>query len=307
MEALQLDSTGNALEQLQGLIRERALSNSEVARITGKSAATVSQVLSGKYKGRPETCGEMAASLQEHFAAPAVIQDGKWRTHGQTVIYSMLSLTYEDQEMSCITGPSGIGKTYTARTFATEREDVLYWRARDGMSVGDVLSSLLSEVGAPDHGTNTKKLFRLIEALKARQVCMVICDEADLLVNEQNKGRLMKKLVCFRELYEAGIAVVLLGLDSFELSLRNAGETYFLSRLGYFQKIDTVLIPELKEFWKGLGGNPEDAEGRLALSLAPKRGALRFLFKVFRRATAMGSVKNALSLMFNAQGHLKEV
>lgn len=297
----------SSLEELQGFVRERGLSNADVARITGRSAATTSQVLGGKYKGRAETGAEMLASLREHFKPGAKrLADGTWKTHGQSVIDSMLELTYQDAEMTCITGPSGIGKTHSARAFAQRRTDVLYWRAKDGMSVGDVLSSLLAAVHAPDSGTNTRKLLRLIETLKARRIAMVICDEADLLVNEQNRSRLMKKLVCFRELYEAGIAVALLGLESFELSLRNAGETYFLSRLGYFQKIGGVALSELREYWQGLGGDPEGAEDRLALSLAPKRGALRFLYKVFRRAAAMGSVKQALGLMFDAQGHFSE-
>lgn len=297
-----------SLEELQEFICEHKLSNADVARITGKSAATTSLVLSGKYRGRAETGTEMLAALQVHFK-PGVkrLADGSWKTHGQSVIDSMLELTYQDAEMTCITGPSGIGKTHSARLFAQRRTDVLYWRAKDGMSVGDVLSSLLSAVHAPENGTNTRKLLRLIEVLKARQIAMVICDEADLLVNEQNKNRLMKKLVCFRELYEAGMAVALLGLESFELSLRSAGETYFLSRLGYFQKIDGILQSELREYWQGLGGNPNGVEDRLALELAPKRGALRFLYKVFRRATAMGSVKQALGLMFDAQGHFSEI
>ena len=50
------------LASLQEAVTAKRLSNSMVARITGKSASTVSQVLNGKYQGRPEVLDEMTRS-----------------------------------------------------------------------------------------------------------------------------------------------------------------------------------------------------------------------------------------------------
>jgi transcriptional regulator with XRE-family HTH domain len=54
------------IQQLRDIVQALSLSNADIARISGKSTGTVSQVLSGKYRGRAEVIGEMLASLEAH-------------------------------------------------------------------------------------------------------------------------------------------------------------------------------------------------------------------------------------------------
>jgi hypothetical protein len=217
-------------------------------------------------------------------------------------------MTYKTQGFSVVVGPSGIGKTYTAEMFRSKFADVQYFRCAEGMCMGDVIDSLLEVTGAPGYGSNTQKLKRAIRALKDQGVKMLLVDEADLLVTDGSKPKILKKISVFREVKEAGIAVALIGLESFETALRAVGETYVTSRIDLFRHAGGPTQAELAHFMAYLGFDPETEGGRKTVTLAPKNGALRFVEKTAHIAKqAGGNVMEALRLLFAASGHVKGV
>ena len=303
----------NVAEQLAALrnkVTENRLSNSSVARVTGKSTSTVSQVLSGKYQGRPEVIGEMLTALEAHEASHEDSQipgASTWLTSGEQLINGILNLTYHTGGFAAIVGPSGIGKTYTSKLFDEAHPDTAYIRCADGMSMGDVIQAILDIVGAPAYGTKTQKMRRAIAGLKEQGIRMILVDEADLLVTDGSKPAILRKISVFREIKESGVGVAMIGLESFDNALRSVGETYVTSRLDYFRKVRDTAQEELAHFLSTQGWDPETLDARYAIQLAPKRGSLRFLSKLAQTATFLGSLKEALSVTFTAVGHIKEV
>ena len=299
------------IERLQELMQTLGLSNTDVARISGKSTATVSQVLGEKYKGRPEVIGEIGASLDAWCREREERQTREreaWFTEGQKLIQSVLGLTYATRGFSVVVGPSGIGKTWTALKFNDMYPDVLYLRCADGMSMGDVIDALLGLTGTPCCGSNSQRLKRGIRALLEGGVRMLLVDEADLLVTDGSRPKILKKISVFREVKEAGVGVSLIGLESFDNALRTVGETYVTSRIDMFRRAGTPSEQELGHYLASLGIDPETDGARRALSLAPKNGSMRFVEKAAHIARQLGdNMVEALRFLFAASGHVKGV
>lgn len=303
--------SNSALDRLKETISKLALSISDIARMSGKSTGTISQVLNGKYKGRPEVVDEILASVEES-ASPAKEPDRglqPWLTAGEEIIEGILKLTYYNRGFAAIVGASGLGKTFTAQHFIQSRSDVAYARCTDGMSMGDTITMLLDLAGVTTvYGTKTQKMKRAINALKEQGIKMIIIDEADLLVSDGNKPLILKKISVFREAKEAGIAVAMVGLPSFDNALRVVGETYVTSRLDYFRHVPTTSYEELAYYLASQGYDPETPEAKLAISMAPKRGALRLIEKLSQTGKFFGnSLKEAIAVTFASSGHIKEV
>lgn len=299
------------LDRLHEKVKNLGISNAKLAALSGKSTATISQVMNGKYAGRPEIISEIfdavvayEETLDDNGQLPGAIA---WLTEGEKLISGILDLTYHTRGFSAVVGPSGIGKTYTSRLFEKAHPDVLYMRCADGMSMGDVINALLEYVQVPAYGTKTQKMRRCIQALKDKGVRMILVDEADLLVNEGSKPAILRKISVFREIKEAGIGVAMIGLESFDDALRVVGETYVTSRIDYFRKVRDTAREELAHYLGLQGYDPETSEAQHVINLAPKRGSLRFLAKLCSTAGILGGLKEAITVTFTASGQIKEV
>ena len=304
--------TAEQAERLQNIVQSLGLSNADVARISGKSTGTVSQVIGGKYRGRPEIVGEILDSLEAYeIHVKAEIEEVqstlKWATEGENLIQTVLHLTYKTQGFSVVVGPSGIGKTYTAEAFRVQHPgEVQYLRCADGMSMGDVINALLEVTGTPTYGSNSQRLKRAIRVMKDQGVKMLLVDEADLLVSDGSRPKILKKISVFREVKEAGIAVSLIGLENFDTALRAVGETYVTSRIDMFRHADNPTQAEISHYLACLGCDPETEGGRRAIALAPKNGSLRFVEKAVNIAKQLsGNMLEALRLLFASSEHVK--
>ena len=305
---------GNSvLDLLREKVASRKLSISEVARLSGKSTGTVSAALNGKYKGRKETVDEILGALaaSEEAAVQASEADRglkAWLTAGEELIDDVLKLTYHNRGFSAIVGQSGIGKTFTARLFSESRNDVAYARCNDGMSMGDTIGMLLEMAGlSTTYGTKTQKMKRAIQALRERGVRMILVDEADLLVSDGSKPLILKKISVFREVKEAGIAVAMIGLPAFDNALRVVGETYVTSRIDYLSNVPNTTCDELAYYLANQGWDTETPEAKLAVSIAPKQGALRLIEKLSQTGKFFGNLKEAMAVTFASNGRIREV
>ncbi len=308
------ERTTTAMPELLAALRERVaerqISNSEIARLSGKSPSTISQVLNDKYKGREEVVREIFDSLdaQEKETPEAERGTKPWLSAGEELIEGILNLTYFNRGFSAIVGPSGLGKTFTAQYFADGHSDVAYTRCSDGMSMGDTVQLVLDAAGNKGYGTKTQKMKTAIRSLRERKIRMILVDEADLLVTERgNKPAILKKISVFREVKEAGIGVAMIGLVSFDDTLREVGETYVTSRIDYFRRVTNPRSDELAYYLAGQGWDPELPESKRAISMAPSSGLFRFLEKLTQAATFVGSLTEALNMIYAPGGQYREV
>ena len=285
------------------------LTNADIARIANKSTATVSQVMRGIYKGRPEVIDEILAALEdaEESVKAKPARKASWMTEGQKIIYSILNLTYHHNGFSAVVGPSGLGKTFTAKLFASQHKDVEYVRCCDGMTVTDTIQILLDITHSSSHGNRVQRMSRALRGFKKRGLKMLLVDEADLLVTDPgNKPAILKKIAVFREVKEAGFGVAMIGLESFDDTLRVVGETYVTSRIDYFRRVSDPSMEELSGFLEEQGWDISEPDAQQVISLAPKRGAFRFLEKLSQTGKYLDSLAEALSVSYAAGGHYKE-
>lgn len=308
MDAVITTKTLPILETLLQKVKDLKLSNSEISRVSGKSSSTVSQVLNEKYRGRAEVVEEILTAITTMEIAETTVSPVTWLTDGEELIRGVLNLTYHQKGFSAVVGPSGLGKTFTAKLFSSEHHDVAYMRCNDGMSMGDTIQALLDITGAPGYGTKTQRMKRAIRALQDRGINMILVDEADLLVTEHgNKPAILKKISVFREVKESGIGVAMIGLESFDDALRVVGETYVTSRIDYFRRVMDPSYEELSLYLANQGWDPETTDAKQVISMAPKSGLLRFLEKMSATGKYIGSLKEALAVTYASGRHVKEV
>ncbi len=270
------------------VLKRYGISLSDVERLTGYSRSTISQVISGNYKGSEHTRREIIEAVQRLIEE----KEGKKReflTTAQRMMMGVLEDTYEFRDFALITGESGIGKTYTIRKFMERHPDVFSIKIRVRMPYGEILRELLRALGIGRFvGTNDEKLRAIMDILSARGIRMLIVDEADLLVSK-NREAFQNKLEIFREIWNDGngVAVVLVGLPKLQRAILESVETYVYSRMGHILQLPEPEPDELEQFLRNQVVEKDEEAIRKAVSLA-KRGFFRTLKKVIARSVKVG-------------------
>jgi DNA transposition AAA+ family ATPase len=286
------------MEKLQELFQQSGLTITELATQLGMSRPAISAALKGKYQGRKDLGCDIEKFLTQYIA-----KNGKagqqpsttFMTSSQKMVLAVLHYTMDDHEFSIITGPSGVGKTHICQAFADTQPGVLYIKMVDGMSYGDIVDEMLEEFHVSFHGDVHRRFKRLIECLNENETRMLIVDEVDLFT-KGSAASFLKKVSIFREIYEKGFPVVLVGLPALAKRLRESEERYIYSRIGYFRSIKAVDPGELMAFWQHLGGGTEP-EVPDVIRQAGQKAYLRTIGKVFARSQLIG-IRPAMGLIF---------
>jgi DNA transposition AAA+ family ATPase len=270
----------------------------EVAQELGVSKATVSQIRAGKYHGNKETEDRISAVLTERGlmsadeAAPEPVITG-FETEGQRLIRATLAATLESREFSLITAPSGVGKTHSARRYKAETPGVWYYKVQKSLSVSGMTRVLCDLWQLRTSGSNEQRLLRLMDAVKAGVARMLILDEVDLFIDPRRPTSFLDRLEICRELYEAGLAVALVGLPELETAIRAETQSYVWSRLGYYAPVMAPAPDEVFAFCRQAGiQQVQEVANR-----ANRRGYFRYVSKVAERAQLVGE-EAALGLVY---------
>ncbi len=270
------------------VLKKYGISLSDIERLTGYSRSTISQVLSGNYKGSEQTRRDIMEAVAKLMEEKQERIKGSLTT-GQRMMMGVLEDTYEFRDFALITGESGIGKTYTIKKFMKRHPDVLYIKIRVRMPYGEILKEILRALGISRFvGTNDEKLRAIMDILSARGIRMLIVDEADLLVSK-NKEAFQNKLEIFRELWRdgEGVAVVLVGLPKLQRAILESVETYVYSRMGHILQLPDPEPDELEQFLRTQVMEKNDETIKKAVSLA-RRGFFRTLRKIIARSAKVG-------------------
>jgi len=196
---------------------------------------------------------------------------------GQSEMLRILENSYTKRHMNVIVSQSGCGKTYTVEQFLKRHaNDTLYIRCKETMSVLGVIEEMSRKLGLSSGGTATSRLGRISDALRDRGYRLVVVDEADLLLSDDSSSakKIIRKISLFRNLYEDGIGVCLIGLNEMAHTLKRAQETYFNSRVYWMLEPPLPTDRELEYFWTVTLG--QASKGKL-VGLAREKGFFRFL------------------------------
>lgn len=180
--------------------------------------------------------------------------------------------------------------------FQAGRQDVYVFRVREGQSKGGILSGLCRLWGLPPVGSNDQKAERLHAAAKGKCLCV---DEADNLSRNRQGKQVLRLIEIFRDLYEAGCGVVMVGLPSVVDDIRAAGETYIFSRIRYHVLVDAPEKTDLERVWRCMDGEAVDHRTlETIVEQAKKNGFFRFLTELGDAVSELGSIEQALPVMF---------
>jgi len=327
-----------------GLFRASGMSVAEVVQATGRSKATVSQVINGKYHGRDEVVEEIRSLLESrigpsggggaecgreapgeegpgderrrglHVVVPAGFtggngtgaaergcEDAPMITPGQKQAWVLMDLVRKQHDFAVLVGASGVGKTWVVNRYGSSCGADVY-TARMGQSLGGLLGDLCRLWNVSADGGNDAKIARLCEAAGGR---FLIVDEADLLMGNRTRRNVLRLVEVFRQLYESGCGVVLVGLPVLHKAVSEAGETYVFSRIGYLRQVGSPTDEFLAMYWKSLVEDYPDAMEKAGpvVYQARRGGFFRYLEKLADLVKLFsGDVEEALGLMFRPAG-----
>lgn len=277
----------------------------EICVEIGLSRATISQVINGKYQGKPEVVGRVEQYLTELAPdeAEAVrdtevseVSECEFRlTQGQKRGMVILNMLRSKRKFGVLIGSSGIGKTRLLEEFQKYHKEVFILRILEGQSKSGILTEICDLWGIQTHGTKDQKIKRLHEAANGKCLCV---DEADNLTRNRTGKHLLELIAIFRNLYEAGASIILVGLNSIVDDVKSIKETYILSRLRYCKIIDDPDESDMMRMWACKGVDTESSVLSTITQQAKKNGFFRFLNELSDAVSELGSIEEALPVMF---------
>jgi hypothetical protein len=259
-----------------------------VAELAGCSKTKISQILNDKYGG---TGSSEAQSILDRL-----IGDQNFITRAQQTIRAIFDLCLEDHELGCIVGPSGLGKTYTARSYAESHEQVLIFTPTELSTPTGVLAGLCQMLGLTPLG-NLQRTLREVQDALSRSCRLLIVDEADVLARSAQRESTKQKFAIFRQIMEAGIGVCLIGIFPLEEAILQM-PGYFQNRIGYFRKFKAVSKEDLGRYLDFFAQGIDRELKGLAMETAAFRGGFHYLSKVIKRGKIMG-YKEVMSVIFS--------
>ncbi|MEW5804334.1 MAG: AAA family ATPase [bacterium] len=280
--------SGSAIARLNSLVKERNLSLSQLAEMVDCSKTKISQVLNEKYGDKSE---EEAKAILDRL-----IGDQQFITRAQQTIAAIFDLCAEDKELGVIVGPSGLGKTYTARTYAETHDQVFIYTPTELSTPTGVLRGL-SQMLKLSTVSDLQRTLRDIQDTLSRSCRLLIVDEADVLCRSSNWEATKQKFAIFRQIMEAGIGVCLIGIFPLEDAI-NQMPGYFQNRIGYYRKFKALSKEDLNRYMDFFSQGIDSELKSLAVDTAALRGGFHYLSKVIKKGKVMG-YREVMNIIFS--------
>ena len=198
--------------------------------------------------------------------------------------------------MVSITGPTGRGKTFTARHWAKTHPQAHYIRVPSGGGRRQIVSMLCDSCGIGTNGSCANLELRLFKAFTPRNV--IIVDEAGHLVHKTNSNG-TSAIELLRDLHDiCGCSVVMIFTDVY-LKAMAAGRMFdyfeqFRGRIKFKVDIPSKIFrSEVEDVVKFFNPAPQQRLVELAYKTAGARdGKLRTLFEDLQRAKEWADREN---------------
>lgn len=230
--------------ELATLIESGAVSQAQVARECGISAALVSQFLNDKYTGDNDKVARDLAAFIVRFKA-ASDQPVKNLPFVPTSVYKAVTEVAQTCHASgiigLVVGASGLGKTRSIEEYAANNPGVILIRAHAKYSVKDVFSDIHIEVGFDGKG-NVHRMMRDIEVKLKGTKRLIVIDEAEhLTANTLDEIRQINDRV--------GVGILYIGLEKFRSQLRTmrTGFEYIVNRVRIPRKLEKLQLADVEK------------------------------------------------------------
>ncbi len=169
----------------------QSLSQADVARKLGISAAVVSQFLKGKYKGDNVALAQKIVALintvsrrTRKIQLRPFVKTATARKIGTLIKHVSAQVNKRGGAIGVICGDSGHGKTTCLEAYALAVKNTIYVQLHDGMATPRIFSALAEKAGIDATGSMDNITRRLIKVLCNWEV-LIIIDEASRLSVKQ--------------------------------------------------------------------------------------------------------------------------
>lgn len=165
-------------EKLRGYVESKESQNAAAKSLRGVSAATVSQMLNGKW--------ELIADEMWRTVARQIDYDPRrWavvETEGYRRMTQVLRDAQEQSLVMAVTGDAGCGKSQAIKQYAGTHKGVVAVSCSEYWNRKEFLGELLQEMGVDAGGSTVADMMReAIRQLKKREGVLIVLDEADKL------------------------------------------------------------------------------------------------------------------------------
>lgn len=223
-------------ELLQSYQEQTGLSQAKIAPQLGVSPTTVSQYLSGTYKGDIDALDKKVAELtQRAEKGKADIKTGFVMTPSAHKTLSVCDDAHTLGDIRLVIGEAGLGKTMAIKEYTDKTEGVVLVESEPTFSPKILLAQLCVALGIVPSRNNHDNLTAIKNKLEDSGR-LIIIDEAELLS--------YKCLEIIRRLHDmTGVGVVLAGMPRLIANLRGKSGEYkqLYSRVGFVHDLGREL------------------------------------------------------------------
>jgi DNA transposition AAA+ family ATPase len=292
--------------ELNDLMTRKGYSQTQVARVIGKSAAVINQYLKGKYAGDVPAIDALARNFINREAEKEKSQKITARfvpTVTSRKGMEVIRYAHLDGDLNVIFGAAGLGKTMILREYAAQHRDALLIEADPGYTARVVLEELCNLLGLSKRGNMHELSEACIAALR---------DSGRLLMVDEAENLPYRALETLRRIHDkSGIGMVLAGMPRLIINLKGKRGEYqqLYSRVGFALCIgDSLPQSDITDIAVSMlpGAGKEDVSEAL---FKASHGNARRLFKLVRgvsrhseisgNAVSAGAVRKFAEMLIN--------
>ena len=167
--------------KLRAYVETKESQNVAAKSLRGVSAATVSQILNGKWE-------LIADDMWRTVASQIGYDPRKWvviETEGYARMTQVLNDAQHNSLVMAVVGDAGCGKSQAIKTYAEQNRGVIALSCSEYWNRKEFLSELLQSLGVEPGGTTVAEMMReAIRQLKRRESVLIVMDEADKLSDQ---------------------------------------------------------------------------------------------------------------------------
>jgi len=168
-------------DTLRAYVESKESQNAAAKTLRGVSAATVSQILNGKWELIADDMWRTVANQTGYDPRQwAVIETGGYRR-----MTDVLTDAQGQSLVMAVVGDAGCGKSQAIKVYAATRRNVIALSCSEYWNRKDFLGELLQELGVDPGGKTISEMMReAIRQLKRREGVLIVLDEADKLADQ---------------------------------------------------------------------------------------------------------------------------
>lgn len=167
--------------KLRAYVESKESQNAAAKSLRGVSAATVSQILNGKWE-------LIADDMWRTVANQTGYDPRQWsvvETEGYTRMTQVLTDAQQHSLVMAVVGDAGCGKSQAIKVYAEQHRGVIALSCSEYWNRKEFLSELLQSLGTEPGGSTVADMVReAIRQLKRREGVLIILDEADKLSDQ---------------------------------------------------------------------------------------------------------------------------